>query len=71
MNINHFENGMDASADYANEYRLLFVIMLHSDDYIALFLPFFNVPVRLGHLFQRIESINDRFYLSRLYQLFE
>ena len=48
-----------------------FVIMFQSDNYISLFVSFFDIPVRLGHLFQRIESINDRFYLSRFNQLFE
>ena len=46
-------------------------MMFHSDDDISLFVPFFDIPVRLGHLFQRIASINDRFYLPRLNQLFE
>jgi len=45
--------------------------MFHCNDHISLFMPFVDIPVRLGHLFQRIESINDRFYLSRLNQLFE
>ena len=45
--------------------------MLHSDDDISLFVPFFDIPVRLGHLFQRIASIDDRFYLSCLNQLCE
>ena len=40
--------------------------MLHSDDYISLFVSFIDIPVGLGSLFQRIASINDRFYLSRL-----
>jgi len=48
-----------------------FVIMSHSYDYISLFVPFFDIPVSLGSLFQRIASINDRFYLPRLNQLFE
>ncbi len=50
---------------------LRFVIFFHSDDYISLFVPFFDIPVRLDDLFQRIESINDRFYLSRFNQFFE
>jgi len=45
--------------------------MFHRNHYISLFMPFVDIPVRLGHLFQRIASINDWFYLSRLYQLFE
>jgi hypothetical protein len=48
-----------------------FVAMFHRNDHVSLFMPFVDIPVSLGHLFQRIESINDRFYLSRLYQLFE
>ena len=34
--------------------------MLHSYDYISLLVPFFNVPVSLGNLFQRIASVYDR-----------
>ena len=45
--------------------------MLHSDDDISLFVSCFDIPVRLGHLFQRIASIDDRFYLPRLDQLCE
>ena len=48
-----------------------FVMMFHSDDYISLFMSFIHIAMRLGSLFQRIASINDRFYLSRLDQLFE
>ena len=52
--------------------RLLgFAIMFHSNDYISLFVSCFDIPVSLGNLFQRIASIDDRFYLSRLNQLFE
>jgi hypothetical protein len=45
--------------------------MLHSYDYMSLFVSFFNIPVNLDNLFQRIASINDRFYLSRFNKLFE
>ena len=45
--------------------------MFHSDDDISLFVPFFDIPVSLDNLFQRIASIDDRFYLSRLNKLFE
>ncbi len=45
--------------------------MFHSDDYISLFVSFFDIPVSLGSLFQRIASIYDRFYLPRLNQLCE
>ena len=48
-----------------------FVIMLHSYDHIPLFVPCFDVPVSLGSLFQRIASVYNRLYLSRLNELFE
>ena len=47
------------------------VMMLHSDDDIPLLVPFFDIPVSLGSLFQRIASIYDRFYLPRLNKFFE
>jgi hypothetical protein len=47
------------------------VVMFHSYDYISLFVPFFDIPMSVGSLFQRIASIYDRFYLFRLNQLFE
>jgi hypothetical protein len=31
--------------------------MLHSDDYITPFVPFFDIPASIGNLFQRIASI--------------
>jgi hypothetical protein len=40
--------------------------MFHSYDYISLFMALFDIPVSLGSLFQRITSVNDRFYLLRL-----
>ena len=40
----------------------------HEND-IALFLSCVDIPVGFGSLFQRIASIDDRFYLSRLNQL--
>jgi hypothetical protein len=46
-----------------------FVAMLHRDDYISLFVTCFDITVRLDDLFQRIASINDRFYLPRLNEL--
>ena len=52
-------------------YGLSVAIMLHSYDYISLFVPFVDIPVSLDNLFQRIASIYDRFYLSRLNKLFE
>ena len=45
--------------------------MFHSYYYISLFVPFIDILVSLGSLFQRIESIYDWFYLSRLSKLFE
>jgi hypothetical protein len=48
-----------------------FVIMLHSYDYISLFVPFINIPVGLGNLFKRIVFVYDCFYLSRLQKLFD
>ena len=46
--------------------------MPHSYDYISLFMrPFVDIFVSLGRMFQRIGSIDDRFYLSRLNKLFE
>ena len=52
--------------------RLLgFVVMLYSDDDIALFVSLVDVPVSLDNLFQRIASVYDRFYLSRFNQLCE
>ncbi len=40
-------------------------------DDISLFVPFFDIPVSLGNLFQRIASIDDRFDLSRLNKFFD
>ena len=48
-----------------------FFVMFHSNDYIALFVPFIDIPVSLDNLFQRIASVNDRFYLPRLSEFFE
>ena len=48
-----------------------FVIMFHGYDYVSLFLPCFDIPVSLGNLFQRVASIDDRFYLARLQHIFE
>ena len=45
--------------------------MLHSYYYISLFVSFIDIPVSLDHLFQRIASIYDRFYISRLNKLVE
>ena len=43
-------------------------IQCHGDDNIPLFVPFFNIPMSLSYLFQRIASVDDRFYLPRLNQ---
>ena len=48
-----------------------FAVVSHSDDYISLFVPCFDIPVSLDNLFQRIASIYDRFDLPRLNKLFE
>jgi len=53
------------------DHHLGFVTMFHSYYYISLFVSFFDIPVSLGNLFQRIASINDRFYLPGLNKLFE
>ena len=45
--------------------------MAHSDDHASPFVPFVDIPVSIGHLFQGIASIYDRFYLSRFNKLFE
>ncbi len=45
--------------------------MLHSYDYIPLFMPFFNITESLGSQFQRIAPIYDWLYLPRLKKLFE
>jgi len=38
--------------------------MFHSDDYISLFVPFFDIPVSLGHLFQQI-ALNNHDIVGR------
>jgi hypothetical protein len=43
-----------------------FVIIFHSYDYVSLLAPRFDIPVSLGDLLQRVPSIYDRSYLSRL-----
>ena len=48
-----------------------FVVLDHSNDYIPFFVPFFDIPVSLDNLLQRIASINDRFKFSCLDKLFE
>ena len=45
--------------------------MLHSYDYMSLFMSLFDIPVSLDHLLQRIAPIYDCFYLSRFNKLFK
>ena len=45
--------------------------MSHNYDDISLFVSFFDIPMSLGDLLQRIASIDDRSRLSRLNELFE
>ena len=47
------------------------MLLPHSDDDISLFMPLFDIAVRLGDLLQRINPVYDRFDLSRLDQLCE
>ena len=47
------------------------VVLVHRDDDIPLFVSCVDIPVRLGNLFQRIASINNRLKMSRFHQLFE
>lgn len=46
-------------------------VMFHSYYYFSSSVAFFIIAVSLGSLFQRIASIDDRFYLSRLNKLFD
>jgi hypothetical protein len=39
--------------------------------YVSLFVPFVNIAMSFGSLFERIASIDDRSDLTRLDQLFE
>jgi hypothetical protein len=48
-----------------------FVIMFHRDNHTSPLVPLVDIPVGLGHLFQRVASINDRLYLARRNQLRE
>jgi hypothetical protein len=45
--------------------------MIYRNDDIPFFVALLDVPVRLGHLFQLIAPIYDRFYLSCLDQPFK
>ena len=47
------------------------VVLLHRDDDIPLFVPFFDIPVSLDYFLQGIASIYDRLYLPCLDKLFE
>ena len=46
-------------------------MIFHRNDHISLFMPLFDIAVRLDDMLQRINLVYDRFYLSRLDQLFE
>ena len=41
-----------------------FVIMLHSYDYISLFVPFIDISVSFDDFFKRIAFVYDRFKMS-------
>jgi len=45
--------------------------MFHRNDHISLFMPLLDIAVRLDDMLQRINPVDDRFYLSRLDQFFE
>ena len=45
--------------------------MIHGYDDIPLFMSFFNIPVSLDDLVQRIAPVDDRFDLSCLKQFFK
>ena len=51
-------SGIAAGATYS---FLDFVIMSHSDNYITLLVSFFDIPVSLGNLFQRIAPVYNWF----------
>jgi hypothetical protein len=44
-------------------------IVRHSEDHVAFLVPFFDIPVGLGNLSQRIASIYDRSHLLLLDEL--
>ena len=50
---------------------LLFVVILHSDDYTSRFVSFFNIAVSFGRLFQGVTFVYDRFYFSCFNKLFD
>ncbi len=43
----------------------------HSYNYVSRFLPFFNIPIRLDNLFQRIFSVYHRFEFPFLNESFD
>ena len=53
------------------DFCLLSPVMLHRYDDISLFMPFFDIRVRLHYLFQRIASIYNRLQLPCLNKLFK
>ncbi len=54
-----------------NRKRVIFSIMVHSDDYVPFFMALFNVAVGLSGLFHRVASIDERFYLPGFNELFD
>jgi len=44
--------------------------MVYIYDYISFFVPFVNISVSLGNLFQRIASIYNRYYFVSFKKLF-
>ena len=50
---------------------LAFMGVFHRYHDITLFMSLIDIPVSLGNFFQRIASIDHRFDLARLNQLFE
>ncbi len=54
-----------------DHYFWIFVLLSHCEDDVALFVPRFDIPVRLGRLFQRIAPVDDRPDLARFDELFD
>lgn len=69
--IDQLYNAPQASRSVPPKALSGFAMMFHSNDDISLFVSFFDIPVRLDDLLERIHPVNDRFYLPRLNQLFE
>jgi hypothetical protein len=60
-----------ASADVPHSILCESIIRLHRDNDVSLLLSCFNIAVRLGNLFHRIASVDDRLELSRRNEFFE